>query len=165
MAEDVHAVGLSLGGSALVDVESGAERVDVGVDRRVVGDRIVELGGSWAIVLTITGFIIFFLGRRPRKAAQAKGAKGARLRGWHAIVGLPVGLGILMLVVSGLPWTGVWGSAAQQVASGNGVSLWGEDPGAESTIDQLIEDTSGTNAEAGWAIGNGPTPGPSGLAP
>ncbi|MTE24919.1 hypothetical protein GJQ66_11975 [Microbacterium sp. ZXX196] len=76
---------------------------------------------------------------------------------WHAIVGLPVGLGVLMLVVSGLPWTGVWGSVAQQVASGNGVSLWGEGPGAESTIDELIESTSGTNAEAGWAIGNGPT--------
>lgn len=140
-------------------ISDWAERIhgDLLIGEEGIGDRIVELGGSWAIVLTITGFIIFFLGRRPRKAAQAKGAKGARLRGWHAIVGLPVGLGILMLVVSGLPWTGVWGSVAQQVASDNGSSLWGQDPGAESTIDELIESTSGTNAEAGWAIGNGPT--------
>ena len=140
-------------------VSDWAERIhgDLLIGEEGIGDRIVELGGSWAIVLTITGFIIFFLGRRPRGGAQAKKLKGARLRGWHAIVGLPVGLGILMLVVSGLPWTGVWGSAAQQVASGNGSSLWGEDPGAESTIDELIERTSGTNAEAGWAIGNGHT--------
>lgn len=80
-----------------------------------------------------------------------------RLRSLHAIIGLPVGLGVLMLVVSGLPWTGVWGAAAQQIASDNGSSLWGEDPGAQSSIGELIESTSGTSAEAGWAIGNGPT--------
>lgn len=145
-------------------ISDWAERIhgDLLIGEDGVGDRIVELGASWAIVLTITGFIIFALGRRPRKVAQAKGAKakgakGARLRRWHAILGLPVGLGILMLVVSGLPWTGVWGSVSQQVAAGNGGSLWGQDPGAESRIDELIEATNGTNAEAGWAIGNGPT--------
>lgn len=108
-------------------------------------------------MLTITGFIIFFLGHRPRKAAQIKDAPGARLRRWHAITGVPVGLGILMLIVSGLPWTGVWGSVVQQIASENGSSLWGDDPGARSTIGGLIESTSGTSAEAGWALGNGPT--------
>ncbi|WP_300591006.1 PepSY domain-containing protein, partial [Microbacterium sp.] len=87
---------------------------------------------------------------------RAKGIKGARVRGWHALVGLPVGLGILMLVVSGLPWTGIWGTAAQQIASDNGGSLWGTDPGAESTIRDLIEQTDGTSSEAGWAIGNAP---------
>lgn len=140
-------------------ISDWAERIhgDLLIGENGLGDRIVELGASWAIVLALTGFIIFFLGRRPRKTARMKGIKGARLRGWHAIVGLPVGLGILLLVVSGLPWTGVWGDAAQQIASGNGSSLWGEDPGAQSTIDELIERTDGTNAEAGWAIGNGPT--------
>lgn len=139
-------------------VSDWAERVhgDLLIGEDGVGDRIVELGASWAIVLTITGFIIFFLGRRPRAAARAKGLRGARLRGWHAITGLPVGLGILMLVVSGLPWTGVWGSAAQQVAADGGSSLWSQDPGAESTIRDLVEDTDGHSAPAGWALGNGP---------
>jgi uncharacterized iron-regulated membrane protein len=139
-------------------ISNWAERVhgDLLLGEEGIGDRIVELGASWAIVLSITGFIIFFLGRRPRRAAKAKGVKGSRLRGMHAIAGIPVGLGILMLVVSGLPWTGVWGSLAQQVAAGNGISLWGADPGAESTIRDLIEETNGTSAEAGWAIGNGP---------
>jgi uncharacterized iron-regulated membrane protein len=121
-----------------------------------IGDRIVELGASWAIVLSISGFIIFFLGRRPRQAGRNKGVKGSRIRGMHAIAGVPVGLGILMLVVSGLPWTGVWGALAQQVATGTSASFWGEDPGAESTIRDLMEKTNGTSGEAGWAIGNGP---------
>jgi uncharacterized iron-regulated membrane protein len=139
-------------------ISNWAERVhgDLLIGEDGIGDRIVELGASWAIVLSITGFIIFFLGRRPRRAAREKGVRGAKIRGMHAIAGIPVGLGILMLVVSGLPWTGVWGTLAQQVASGNGSSLWSSDPGAESTIRDLIENTNGTDAPAGWAIGNGP---------
>ncbi|SCF23174.1 Uncharacterized iron-regulated membrane protein [Micromonospora haikouensis] len=139
-------------------VSTWAERIhgDLLIGEDGVGDRIVELGASWAIVLTITGFIIFFLGRRARSGAQAKGKRGARLRGWHAVVGLPVGLGILLLVISGLPWTGFWGAKAQQVAVQGGSGLWGEDPGAESTIRQQIEDTDGQSAPAGWAAGNAP---------
>ncbi|MDG4785005.1 PepSY domain-containing protein [Micromonospora sp. WMMD1102] len=139
-------------------ISTWAERIhgDLLIGEDGVGDRIVELGASWAIMLTITGFIIFFLGRRARGGAQAKGKRGARLRGLHAIVGLPVGLGILLLVLSGLPWTGFWGAKAQQVAAQGGSALWGEDPGAESTIRQQIEDTDGQSAPAGWASGNAP---------
>ncbi|MGJ3509182.1 PepSY-associated TM helix domain-containing protein [Enemella sp. A6] len=121
------------------------------------GDRIIELGASWAIVMTITGFVIFFLGRRPRKNATSRGMRGATLRGAHAVVGLPVGIGLLLLVVSGLPWTGLWGSQAQQIAAGNGMSLWGEDPGGESKLGELIEKTDGKSGPAGWAVSNGDT--------
>lgn len=140
-------------------VSTWAERVhgDLLLGDGEVGDRIVELGASWAIVLTVTGFIIFFLGRRPRKAAAAKRVKGARLRNWHALVGLPVGLGILMLVVSGLPWTGVWGSLASGVASNTGDSLWGADPGAESTVKDQVEASNGSSSPAGWEVADLPT--------
>ncbi|MFY1635522.1 PepSY-associated TM helix domain-containing protein [Solwaraspora sp. WMMB335] len=139
-------------------VSTWAERIhgDLLIGENGIGDRIVELGASWAIVLAITGFIIFFLGRRARSGAQAKGKRGARLRSYHALVGLPVGLGILLLVLSGLPWTGVWGTQAQQIAAQGGSGLWGEDPGAESTIRQQIEDADGQSAPAGWASGNAP---------
>lgn len=139
-------------------VSTWAERIhgDLLIGDGGFGDRIVELGASWAIVLTITGFIIFFLGRRARDGAREKGKRGARLRNWHALVGLPVGLGILLLVVSGLPWTGFWGDKAQQVATGQGLSLWGDDPGAESTIREQIEESDGQSAPAGWASGNAP---------
>lgn len=140
-------------------ISTWAERVhgDLLLGDGDVGDRIVELGASWAIVLTITGFIIFFLGRRPRKSAAMKKVRGARLRNWHALVGLPVGLGILMLVVSGLPWTGVWGNVASDVASTTGDSLWGADPGAESTVKEQIEASNGSSSPAGWEVADLPT--------
>ncbi len=139
-------------------VSTWAERVhgDLLMGDGEFGDRVVELGASWAIVLTITGFIMFFLGRKPRKAAEANGVKGARLRGMHAVAGLPVGLGILMLVVSGLPWTGVWGAVAQDVASNSGDSLWGADPGAESTVGAQIEAANGSSSPAGWEVADLP---------
>ena len=121
------------------------------------GDTVIELGACWAIVLTITGFIIFFLGRRPRKNAKTRGIKGTRLRSWHALIGLPVGLGILLLVLSGLPWTGFWGTHAQNLATDGNTSLWGNDPGAESTLGDLIEATDGKSGPAGWAVAGGPT--------
>lgn len=122
-----------------------------------VGDRIIELGACWAIVLSVTGFLIFFLGRRPRRGATAKGLRGTRLRGVHAVVGLPVGIGILLLVVSGLPWTGLWGTQAQQLAADGHTSLWSDDPGAQSKLGPLIESADGKSGPAGWAVANGPT--------
>ena len=93
------------------------------------GDRVMELGACWAIVMALTGYYLFFRGRRARKRSRAP---GARLRSRHAAVGSVVGLGLLMLLVSGLPWTGVWGARAQEIASGRGSSLWSTDPGAAS---------------------------------
>lgn len=135
-------------------VSTWAERVhgDLLLGDGEVGDRIVELGASWAIVLTVTGFLIFFLGRKPRRGAVRKKTRGARLRSLHALVGLPVGLGILMLVVSGLPWTGVWGSAAESVAGTSGGSLWADDPGGESTVEAQIERGNGSSSPAGWEV-------------
>lgn len=140
-------------------ISTWAERVhgDLLLGDGEVGDRIVELGASWAIVMTITGFLLFFLGRRTRKAAEAKDIKRARLRRMHAIAGLPVGLGILLLVVSGLPWTGVWGALASDVASSGGDSLWGDDPAAESTVKDQIEAGNGSSSPAGWEVADLPT--------
>ena len=93
------------------------------------GDRVLELGACWAIVMALTGYYLFLRGRKARRRSRATGAK---LRSRHAAVGSVVGLGLLMLLVSGLPWTGVWGAKAQEIASGRGSSLWSTDPGAAS---------------------------------
>lgn len=104
------------------------------------GSLLVELAGSWAIVLIITGL---YLGWPqdvrgpagilwPRRGRTAR----ARWREWHAVIGFWVSLLVLFLLVSGLPWSQVWGGAFKEVralAGQFGEPTW----------------TSGRSAEAG----------------
>lgn len=127
-----------------------------------IGDRIIELAACWAIVMTATGYYLFFRGRTARLRRVSRGVKAAALRHRHGLVGALLGGGLLLLVVSGLPWTGLWGDKVQQLASGQGLSLWGEDPGAESTLAAKLDAAGTTSAPAPWAEGQAtvPTSGP-----
>lgn len=79
-----------------------------------VGNRLVELAACWAIVMVLTGLYLWW--------PQGKGLAGVlypRLNGsrrivWrdlHGVTGFWVAGLALVLLVSGLPWAGVWGSA------------------------------------------------------
>lgn len=126
------------------------------------GDRLVELAACWAIVMAITGYYLFWKGRAARRR-QAR-ATGVRLRSRHGLVGAAVGVGLLTLLVSGLPWTGVWGEKAQELASGRGQSLWSTDPGAisdpTSTLDESLPHSH--SKDVPWAMGESEVPRSSG---
>jgi uncharacterized iron-regulated membrane protein len=83
-----------------------------------IGSLLVELAGSWAIVLIVTGL---YLGwppdaRGPAGVLWPRGARSgrARWREWHAVIGFWVSLLVLFLLVSGLPWSQVWGGAFKE---------------------------------------------------
>ena len=122
------------------------------------GDRIIELAACWAIVMTLTGYYLFFRGRAARLRRKASAAVGAKLRNQHGVTGAVIGAGILLLVFSGLPWTGLWGSVVQKWASGHSASLWGEDPGATSTLGEKLTEIGSNSAPAPWAEGAAPMP-------
>ena len=107
--------------------------------------------------MALTGYYLFFRGRKARRRSRAP---GATLRSRHAAVGSVVGLGLLLLLVSGLPWTGVWGAKAQEIASGRGSSLWSTDPGAASdpasTLDESLPHSHAH--EVPWAQGGSEVP-------
>jgi uncharacterized iron-regulated membrane protein len=106
------------------------------------GEIVLELGACWAIVMALTGYYLFARGWRARRRSGRRGVPQARLRSSHAYTGAAVGVGLLFLIVSGLPWTGVWGEQAQRVATSSGTSLWSEDEGAlsdpTSTLDESL---------------------------
>lgn len=112
-----------------------------------VGDLVLELGACWAIVMAITGYYLFFKGWRARRRMRRKDPATARLRNTHAWTGAFIGAGLLLLVVSGLPWTGVWGAQTQKLATNAGTSFWGEDHGAlsnpTSTLDESLPHSHG----------------------
>lgn len=107
-----------------------------------VGDRVMELGACWAIVMALTGYFLFVRGWKARRRMRKAGRPGARLRSRHGVAGAVVGVGLLTLLVSGLPWTGLWGAKVQEIATDRGTSMWSEDHGAASdplsTLDESL---------------------------
>lgn len=86
-----------------------------------VGSILVELAGCWAIVLIITGLYLWW----PRNTQGLAGvlyprwsSKGRTLwRDMHAVLGIWLSMALLFLLISGLPWAMVWGSAFKEVRS------------------------------------------------
>ena len=126
----------------------------------VVGDYVIELAACWAVVMALTGYYLFLRGRAARRRLRRSGARGAVLRSRHAAVGSVVGVALLALLVTGLPWTGFWGQQAQSLASGRGTSLWSQDPGAvsdpTSTLDESLPHSH--DQDVPWALGGTEVP-------
>lgn len=97
-----------------------------------LGDRIVELAACWALVLTVTGLYLWF----PRKKRGLSGvlvpriSKGRKvfLRDLHAVPAFWVTAGMLFLILTGLPWSGFWGTNFQTLVTNSGTgyppSIW-----------------------------------------
>lgn len=87
------------------------------------GSVLVELAGCWAIVMILTGLYLWW----PRSASGLAGVlyprlkKGKRqfLRDLHAVTGFWVAFFTLFLLISGLPWALVWGTAFKEIRSFN----------------------------------------------
>ncbi|AKU15028.1 PepSY-associated TM helix domain-containing protein [Luteipulveratus mongoliensis] len=123
------------------------------------GELIMELGACWAIVMALTGYYLFFKGRRARKRQRANGTPASRLRSNHARTGALIGGGLLLLVVSGLPWTGFWGAQAQQLVTARGTSFWSDDHGAISNpTSTLDESLPHSHHVVPWAQEKSPVP-------
>ncbi len=90
------------------------------------GTTIVELVGCWAIILLITGVYLWW----PRPKFSVWGVFLPRLRSgqrifWrdlHSVVGFYVAIFGVLLIMTGLPWTDVWGGAFSQIRESTGNS-------------------------------------------
>jgi uncharacterized iron-regulated membrane protein len=124
------------------------------------GDHVIELGACWAVVMAVTGYYLFVRGWRARRRARTAGRRGARLRWRHGLIGAVAGVGLLALLVTGLPWTGFWGAKVQSFATAHGSSLWSTDPGAlsnpTSTLDESLPHSH--QQDIPWAQQDSPVP-------
>ncbi|MFC0275017.1 PepSY-associated TM helix domain-containing protein [Metabacillus herbersteinensis] len=97
-----------------------------------LGDRIVELAACWAVVLIVTGLYLWF----PKKKQGLSGFliprfnKGKKIlrRDLHAVPAFWIAAGMLFLIMTGLPWSGLWGNNFQSLATNSGSgyppSIW-----------------------------------------
>jgi len=84
------------------------------------GSWLVELAASWAIVMILTGLYLWWPeGRGLAGVAWPRLGRGSRVfwRDLHAVTGFWVSGLALVLLVTGLPWADVWGSAFKAVRS------------------------------------------------
>jgi uncharacterized iron-regulated membrane protein len=90
------------------------------------GSILVELAACWAIVMIVTGLFLWW----PREASGLAGVLYPRLgsggrqfwRDLHAVTGIWVSALALVLLLSGLPWTTVWGGAFKDIKQITGVT-------------------------------------------
>ncbi|MBE7212590.1 MAG: PepSY domain-containing protein [Gluconacetobacter diazotrophicus] len=99
-----------------------------------LGSAIMEMVASWTIVLVLTGLVLWW----PRRSAAlpASGPAGSgpggvvwprlsapgrrRWRDLHAVSGAWVSLVLVLFLLSGLPWSFVWGHALARVENAAG---------------------------------------------
>jgi uncharacterized iron-regulated membrane protein len=123
------------------------------------GDRIVKMAACWAMILLITGLYLWW----PRNKKDIFGtliprlSKGKRiiLRDLHAVPAFWFSLFVSIFILTGLPWSGLWGDLINRVATatqtGYPTGLWdGNVP--QSTV------PSKDVAKVPWAAENLPVP-------
>ena len=95
------------------------------------GSRIVELAGSWAIVMILSGLYLWW----PRQAGRLAGVlyprltKGGRIfwRDLHAVTGVWVSFLALFQLFSGLPWSKGWGDYLKEIRKATGMTAINQD--------------------------------------
>ncbi|MBB2168947.1 PepSY domain-containing protein [Gluconacetobacter aggeris] len=142
-----------------------------------VGSVIMEMVASWTIVLIVTGLYLWW----PRGRSGLAGvlyprlglAGRARWRDLHAVSGVWLSLVLALFLVSGLPWSFVWGHALQSVEQRVGRLMTVQDweIGAVPVRDTIAghrvaahADMDGRAGMPGMAMGGGQAVAPDGLA-
>lgn len=83
-----------------------------------LGNWLVELAASWAIVMVLSGLYLWWpRDRRVAGVLWPRWGRGRRMfwRDLHAVTGFWISGLALVLLVSGLPWAGVWGNALTEL--------------------------------------------------
>jgi len=126
-----------------------------------IANRIVELAACWGAILIVTGLYIWW----PRNKASIWGtllprfSKNGRVfwRDMHAVPAFWLSLFILLLIATGLPWSGVMGEQINRLATSTNTGYpafafsWGEKPQSTLKTKNVAEDVP-------WATENLPVP-------
>jgi uncharacterized iron-regulated membrane protein len=128
------------------------------------GSYVVELMASWMIVLIITGLYLWLTSSDLTANAQSKWrrwfvpqfhVKRARsgYKSLHGVIGIWFTLPILVLLLSGLPWTQLWGSGFKQFQAYMG---WQDQPQFNIASVPVEQNGAFANKSSLWEISSDP---------
>ncbi|NBF10595.1 PepSY-associated TM helix domain-containing protein [Pseudomonas sp. Fl4BN1] len=123
-----------------------------------VGDRLVELAAGWGIVLVVSGLYLWW----PRGQSSAGvlwprfNARGRLFwRDLHSVLGFWGAAFLLLMLLSGMTWTGVWGKQYADLWNRFPVAMWNNVPTSNQQAGEL---NSATRQTVPWALENTPMP-------
>ncbi|KIC46680.1 membrane protein [Ruegeria sp. ANG-S4] len=121
------------------------------------GDRILEIAAGLSLLLVFTGLYMWW----PRGNAMAALVPNLRARGrflWkslHAVVGFWMSLLLVVFMISGLSWAGVWGGMLVQPWSSFPAEKWDNVPLSDETHASMND---GHQNDVPWALEQTPMP-------
>lgn len=117
------------------------------------GDLIIEIAAGFGIVLVITGLYLWWPRNGVPLRAMLLPDLRAQGRGWwkslHRTVGFYSGLLLLVFLVSGMAWTGVWGEKFVQAWSTFPAAKWDEVPLSQTKHEAM---NHGAVKDVPWAL-------------
>lgn len=121
------------------------------------GDRILEIAAGLSLLLVFTGLYMWW----PRGNDIAAFVPNLRTRGralWkslHAVVGFWISLLLVVFLISGLAWAGVWGGMFVQAWSSFPAAKWDNVPLSDDTHASM---NHGHQNDVPWALEQTPMP-------
>lgn len=122
------------------------------------GDRILEIAAGFGIVLVITGLYLWW----PRDRGLLRSllpdlSKHGRekWRELHASFGILVSVFLILFLITGMSWTGIWGSKLVQAWSTFPAEKWNNVPLSDDTHASM---NHGNLSDVPWALEQTPMP-------
>lgn len=124
-----------------------------------VGDRLIEIAAGLGMVLIVTGFYMAWprgdTGWKKVLVPDLSAVGRAWWKSLHVSVAFWMGLFLTLFLVTGLSWTGVWGSQFVQAWSSFPANKWDDVPKSDATHASLA--TPGLK-EVPWGLEQTPMP-------
>jgi len=123
----------------------------------VTGDRLLEIAAGLTIVLIVTGVYLWW----PRTNALAALLPDLRQKGralWrslHASVGIWLSVILLLFLLTGMAWTGIWGSKLMQAWNTFPAEKWNNVPLSDETHASMNHDAA---SDVPWTLEQTPMP-------
>ena len=123
-----------------------------------VGDRLIELAAGWGVMLVVSGLYLWW----PRGKSSA-GILWPRFntrgrvfwRDLHAVAGFWGAAFLLVMLLSGMTWTGFWGKQYADLWNTFPAAMWNSVPQSDQQARVL---NTATQQTVPWALENTPMP-------
>lgn len=123
------------------------------------GDRLIEIAAGFAVVLVVTGLYLWWPRNGESLAAVLLpnlAARGRTLwKSLHRTIGFWVSAILLVFLLSGLSWAGIWGDKFVQAWSTFPAEKWDNVPLSDATHASM---NHGATKEVPWALEQTPMP-------